>query len=280
MPVVHTSTYIPNQILLEIDKIPQNLRECAKELLVMAERYQRMADVIEQKNIKITAVDGSADTGSFTLLDDIEASRLRTADCLVDMRHSQKLKEEAEKEPDSLKKEELLSKIPENSDHCFYIDPAVDQILSKVAEETSQNFEHYDHDCEHEHTEHVYSDDDFEGFQDKLNIPFTPELESPDFDKSSLGGFSMHVQDLGQPLQSVKFDPNKKVFTFYCSDCEVEHQESINGVYNSLKSVTSLVSQLQFQNKSVGPGIGEAFQVIEDNLRLIQYLLEQYHLDK
>lgn len=279
MPVVHTSTYITKQILLDINKIPENLIECANELSIIADRYREMAKAISEKNIKITAVEGTADCGSMHLLDEIEAGRLRTAGVLIDIRISEKLTQEAEKEVDPTKREEMFSKIPTNADHCFYIDPLVDEVLEKAK---SINSDYSEQSESLENLEYEYHDENhnFEEFNETPQSKYPVDVDVDYDPEKNQATFAMHVQDLGQPLQNVKFDSATNNFTFYCNHCDMEHQAKISSVYSSLKTVTNMISQLQVQNRKFGREIGEAFQTVEDDLRLLQFLLETNYLDK
>lgn len=279
MPFIHTSTHVPLNAdkELSIESTPKDLRTCAESLRNIADTYAKMADAIESKNIKISSVGGTASIGSFEV-DEIDAGRLRVAGLLFDVRAQPASTNTPTNEADN-----------PSYDHPFFVDPAYDEICNNVENHIKQQMGHMgggNYELEDGEGE---LDPPVEFSASPENVGEWPEIVgngeaavdvNMTYDPNSgQVKFDFKITDVGTPLEDIDYDSESQTFTYFCSTCELEHDESLKQVYNSLCVVTGMISQLQQVNKQQRQGISDAFQTLEDNLRLLAHFVAM-HLEE
>jgi len=256
---------------LKPDNLPDAFEEYAGNLERVAKDYRKLAEFIKTKNIKILNADGSAFGGTFSV-DEIDTARLKKAGFIID-----------------------LGEIPETTslvrEPVFFIDETLDRELSDnhidEHEETLMfsNMDDGDMGAEIEividdvafpENSSIFNIKDILNYNSALSDDLdvgSIEIEIKQVDESKFS-LNLAVADLNPTLSDVTFDRETSILKYKCEGgvCDKWHYESLQSVYQSLKTVNALLSNLIIMSQDCKE-LRAALDFVDRDLRLLQSLL-------
>lgn len=289
---IHANSFVHFDNELEDDNVSKNFHECAERLEKIAKHYRKMADFLQEKNIKVEKVEGYPQSGSFTV-DEIDYHRLKKADLIIN--HDNGESDESDN-PVFYVDSELdiaLKESVENIDFSKLIevipqgDISGDEIKEKeepadyvetvsLIKEFQDNYSNRESDLfEGSATTYINLAKVFKDFT--LNPDHDPDLHVAvarikKF-TSEQYAFDFNIQDIGEDPVQIKFDRAKGMFGYKCANCDYWHLETLLSCYKSLKITIAIISHL-IAMCGDQKELGIVLDAIDGDLRLIQHLLQ------
>lgn len=261
---IHSNLIMPlsfnkDSIVEDINKYSLYLEEASKDC-------KKLASFLKEKNIKIINSYVDAISCRFAV-DDIDAGLLKQASCISE-------------------------NDPSKDRQFFYTDPILDKFIEKSEKDLEEfssttkdsltlikevNFDE-DEIFTEQHRE-VQLKDIFVDSEEEDDIVGVVDIEVNKIDDDRFA-FNLAMADLSDYPSEVDFDREKSMFKYKCKSCDDWHYESLNSIYNSLRTTNALLSNLIVMCGEKYKEFGIALDLIDYDLRLLQILLEtDYALD-